>query len=53
MKILKAFLFLKAKGKVVRFQQQNEALFVWYVIVYYAGLDLYVLCNDDSFTIFS
>ena len=35
-RFLKRCSFLTTKGNVVRFQQQNEALFVWYVIVSYS-----------------
>ena len=35
-RFLKRCSFLTTKGKIVRFQQQNAALFVWYVIVSYS-----------------
>ena len=35
-RFLKRCSFLITKGNVVRFQQQTEALFVWYVIVSYS-----------------
>ena len=35
-RFLKRYSFLTTKGNVARFQQQTEALFVWYVIVSYS-----------------
>ena len=35
-RFLKRYSFLITKGNVVRFQQQNEAFFVWYVTVSYS-----------------